>query len=208
MDPLIAFEGRAVVLNRDHIDTDQIIPARFLTTAVKEGLGDKLFHGWRYEADGVSRPDFPLNDPEAAGATILVTGDNFGCGSSREHAPWALLQFGFRAVVSTSFADIFRQNALKNRLLPIAISKPDHARLLAFLACHPSALLTVDLVARLLRVPDGFDIPFPIDEFSRQCLLGGIDEIGYVLRQDEAICMYESSRPSHGTPALCLTTRL
>ncbi len=184
------FESRTVVLPMDNIDTDQIIPARFLKTISKEGLGDQLFYDWRYDASGQPRPDFVLNRPEAKGAQVLVAGDNFGCGSSREHAPWALTQFGFRAVVSTSFADIFKQNSLKNGLLPIVVPAGVHATLLA----SPGATVSVDLATQTLMLPDGLAVEFPIDAFSKHCLLEGVDELGYILQQEPAIAAYESLR--------------
>src|SRR5258707_11857078 len=147
-------ESKTVVLPIDNIDTDQIIPARFLKTTSMEGLGDNLFLDWRYKSDGTPNPDFPLNKPESKGAQILVAGDNFGCGSSREHAPWALVQYGFRAVISTSFADIFRGNALKNSLLPIAIPADAHKKLFAAVANDPSATVTIDLASQQLTLPD------------------------------------------------------
>ncbi len=185
------FESKTVVIPVDNIDTDQIIPARFLKTISKEGLGDQLFYDWRYDADGKPKSDFILNRPEAKGAEVLVAGDNFGCGSSREHAPWALLQYGFRAVVSTSFADIFRANALKNGLLPIVVPREMHAELLA----EPGEPVTIDLVAQTLTTMDGDIAKFPIDEFSKYCLLENVDELGYILQQDAAIKAYEAKRP-------------
>jgi 3-isopropylmalate/(R)-2-methylmalate dehydratase small subunit len=191
MKPFTRFESRLVPLPIDNIDTDQIIPARFLKTVSKEGLGEQLFCDWRYDAEGRPKPDFILNQPRAQGAEILLAGDNFGCGSSREHAPWALTQFGFRAVVSTSFADIFRQNALKNSLLPIVVPREIHA---ALFALPPEAAVTVDLAAQTLAVPDGRAIEFPVDAFARHCLLNGIDELGYILEQETAIASYEARR--------------
>lgn len=184
------FSSRMVVLPVDNIDTDQIIPARFLKTISKEGLGDQLFYDWRYEADGSPKADFVLNKPESKQRQILLAGDNFGCGSSREHAPWALTQYGFRAVISTSFADIFKGNALKNGLLPIAVPRDVHAWLFA----HPESVVTVDLEARAIVLEDGRRIAFPVDEFSRYCLLEGVDELGYILQQEEAIRAYEAKR--------------
>jgi len=185
------FESRTVVLPIDNIDTDQIIPARFLKTISKDGLGAQLFNDWRYDSAGQPRPDFVLNQPGAEEAKVLVAGDNFGCGSSREHAPWALLQFGFRAVVSTSFADIFKQNSLKNGLLPIAVPADVHSGLLA----SPGAAVKVDLASQSLTLPDGRPIEFPIDAFSKHCLLEGLDEMGYILQQETAIAEYESRQP-------------
>jgi len=184
------FESRTVVLAADNIDTDQIIPARFLKTTSKTGLGDQLFNDWRYDSAGAPRPDFILNRPEAKGAQVLVAGDNFGCGSSREHAPWALLQFGFRAVVSTSFADIFKQNSLKNGLLPIVAPSEIHRALLAF----PGMVVKVDLAGQALTLADGRAFEFPIDSFSKHCLLEGTDELGYILQQEPAIAAYEQRR--------------
>jgi 3-isopropylmalate/(R)-2-methylmalate dehydratase small subunit len=190
-EPITRFDGRAVALPIDDIDTDQIIPARFLKTTVREGLGLHLFDGWRYEADGSPNPRFILNQPAADAASVLVAGRNFGCGSSREHAPWALADYGFRAVLAASFADIFRQNALKNGILPIVLSAADHGEVLARVLERPGAVVTVDLVDQLLRVPGDREIRFAIDPFARECLLNGVDEIGYVLRQEEAIRRYE-----------------
>jgi 3-isopropylmalate/(R)-2-methylmalate dehydratase small subunit len=191
MKPFTKFESRLVPLPIDNIDTDQIIPARFLKTISKEGLGDQLFCDWRYDAEGRPKPDFILNQPRAQGAAILLAGDNFGCGSSREHAPWALVQFGFRAVVSTSFADIFRQNALKNSLLPIVVPREIHAELFAL---PPEATVSIDLAAQTLTLPDGRAIEFPVDAFARHCLLHGVDELGYILEQETAIASYEARR--------------
>jgi 3-isopropylmalate/(R)-2-methylmalate dehydratase small subunit len=180
-----------VLLPVNDIDTDQIIPARFLKTTDKAGLGPSLFADWRYGADGSPRADFPLNQPRARGAAILVAGDNFGCGSSREHAPWALAGFGFRAVVSTSFADIFRNNALKNGLLPVAVDAASHRALLEQLQRAPEAELAVDLATQSLRLPDGRAVSFPIDGFSKTCLLEGIDELGYIQKFSDRIAEHE-----------------
>jgi len=184
------FSSQFVSLPVDNIDTDQIIPARFLKTISKEGLGGQLFNDWRYEADGTPKPDFVLNKPESQGKRILLAGDNFGCGSSREHAPWALTQYGFRAVISTSFADIFKQNALKNSLLPIIVPRDVHAELFA----HPDWSLGIDLAAQTLGLPDGRQIPFPVDGFSKHCLIEGIDELGYILQQEASIRAFEAAR--------------
>ena len=184
------FTTRLVPLPVKNVDTDQIIPARFLKTVSKQGLGDQLFNDWRYEADGRPNPDFSLNQPRAKGAQVLVAGDNFGCGSSREHAPWALTQFGFRAVVSTSFADIFKQNSLKNALLPIIVPPDVHAELLA---APEDATVTVDLAAQTLSMPSGRAVEFPIDSFSKHCLLTGVDELGYILQQQPAVAAYEAA---------------
>ncbi len=191
MKPFTRLEGRLVPLPIDNIDTDQIIPARFLKTISKAGLGDQLFNDWRYDAEGRPKPDFILNQPRARGAAILLAGDNFGCGSSREHAPWALTQFGFRAVVSTSFADIFRQNSLKNSLLPVIVPPEVHAELFAL---AENATVTIDLASQTLTLPNGRAVEFPIDAFSKHCLLNGIDELGYIQQQDAAIAAYEARR--------------
>jgi 3-isopropylmalate/(R)-2-methylmalate dehydratase small subunit len=188
-EKIIAFESKTVLLPVDNIDTDQIIPARFLKTISKDGLGDQLFFDWRYEADGSPKADFVLNTEAAQGCAVLVAGDNFGCGSSREHAPWALTQFGFKAVISTSFADIFKNNSLKNGLLPLTVPKEVHEKLLA----APSTV-KVDLEARTLTLADGTAVEFPIDAFSRMCLLEGIDELGFVLKHDARIAAYEAQR--------------
>ncbi len=193
MKPFTRLESRAIALPIDNIDTDQIIPARFLKTISKAGLGDQLFYDWRYDSEGRPKPEFVLNQERARGAEILLAGDNFGCGSSREHAPWALTQFGFRAVVSTSFADIFKQNALKNSLLPVVVPRDIHAALLAL----EEPTLRIDLAAQKLTLPDGRTVEFPIDPFSKQCLLNGVDELGYILQQEEAIAAFEAS---HAAP--------
>jgi 3-isopropylmalate/(R)-2-methylmalate dehydratase small subunit len=188
MQPIRTFTSRTVVLPYTNIDTDQIIPARFLTTTTREGLGKQAFADWRYDATGAPRADFVLNRPEAAGCSILVAGRNFGCGSSREHAPWALLDYGFRAVVSTEIADIFRSNSLKNGLLPIVVDERTHESLLA----NPGALLRVDLQAGTLTLPDGAAVEFRIEAFARHCLLNGVDELGFLLQQGAAIAHYEN----------------
>ena len=191
MKPFTNFESRVVPLPVNDIDTDQIIPARFLKTTTKQGLDKQLFNDWRYDAQGNPNPDFVLNQPRAQGAQVLLAGDNFGCGSSREHAPWALTQFGFRAVISTSFADIFKGNALKNSLLPIVVPPDVHAELFA---ASPDATVKIDLANQSLTTPSGRTVQFPVDEFSRQCLLKGVDELGYILEQEAAISAYESKR--------------
>ncbi len=193
MEKFTAFESTAVLLPIDNIDTDQIIPARFLKTITKDGLGDQLFYDWRYDASGAPKADFVLNKAESKQAQILVAGDNFGCGSSREHAPWALTQYGFRAVVGTSFADIFKGNSLKNGLLPIVVPADVHAWLFE----NPGAVLRVDLAAQTLVLPDGRKVEFPVDAFAKHCMLEGVDELGYVLQQADAISAYEAS---HAAP--------
>jgi len=189
MDPVTQLTARTVVLALDDVDTDQIIPARFLRTTVRAGLGAHLFADWRYGADGSAIEDFVLNRPESQGAQILVAGRNFGCGSSREHAPWALLDGGFRAVISTEIADIFRNNALKNGLVPVIVDEDTHRWLLD----HPGAEVTVDVQARRLTLPDGRAAGFPLESFSRYCLLNGVDQLGFLLDQAEAIAAYEAT---------------
>ncbi len=187
----VTIESKTVALPIDNIDTDQIIPARFLKTTSMEGLGENLFLDWRYLPDGTPNPDFALNKPSAKGAEILIAGDNFGCGSSREHAPWALKQYGFKAIVSTSFADIFKGNALKNGLLPIIMPPDIHAELLKW----PGIVLKIDLATQTVTLAGGRTVEFPIDPFAKQCLIEGVDELGYMLNQQPAIAAYEAKRP-------------
>lgn len=194
MERFTTFTSRLAPLAIDNVDTDQIIPARFLKTISKAGLGDQLFYDWRYDEAGKPKQDFLLNRPEGRAAQILLAGDNFGCGSSREHAPWALTQYGFRAVISTSFADIFRGNALKNSLLPIAVPPDAHKALFAAVLAHPATTVTIDLVQRRVVSPDGWAVSFPIDEFARHCMLGGVDELGYILQQEQEIASFEAKR--------------
>jgi 3-isopropylmalate/(R)-2-methylmalate dehydratase small subunit len=186
MEPIRRIVARTVVLPQRDVDTDQIIPARYLKTTQRTGLGQALFADWRYDKEGKPRPEFPLNQPEAQGAGVLVAGANFGCGSSREHAPWALRDFGFRAVVSSSIADIFRSNALKNGLVPVVLDAEAHHRLLA----SPGAQVTIDLETRTL-VADGLTASFPLDPFARHCLMNGIDELGFLVSQSPAIDAWE-----------------
>jgi 3-isopropylmalate/(R)-2-methylmalate dehydratase small subunit len=194
MNKFTALESKIVPLPAENVDTDQIIPARFLKVTDKTGLGDSLFCDWRYNADGSPKPEFVLNKPEMKTRQILLAGDNFGCGSSREHAPWALTGYGFRAVISTSFADIFRNNSLKNGLLPIVVDKETHAQLFSLAEEDPNMSLSVDLANQTLLLPDGRRVQFPIDGFSKACLLNGVDEIGYVLGMDEKIAAFEAVR--------------
>ena len=175
-----------------NIDTDQIIPARFLTTTTREGLGKQVFADLRYDANGAVKADFILNKPEVAGCKILVAGRNFGCGSSREHAPWALLDYGFLAVISTEIADIFRNNSLKNGLLPIVVDEQTHQWLLN----NPGANVNIDLESTTLTLPTGATATFPIEGFARVCLLNGVDELGFLLQQAPAIERYEASHTS------------
>ncbi|MCC7498643.1 MAG: 3-isopropylmalate dehydratase small subunit [Bryobacterales bacterium] len=188
------FTSRVVPLPIDNIDTDQIIPARFLKTISKAGLGDQLFNDWRYDDAGNPNPDFILNQPRGRNAGVLLAGDNFGCGSSREHAPWALTQFGFHAVISTSFADIFRGNAVKNSLLPVVVPKDAHEELFAALEIDPDAKVEVNLADQTLTLPSGRKVEFPVDPFARHCMIEGVDELGYILQQQGAIAAYEATR--------------
>jgi 3-isopropylmalate/(R)-2-methylmalate dehydratase small subunit len=196
MKPFTNFGSRVLPLAINNIDTDQIIPARFLKTTSKTGLDKQLFNDWRYDAQGNPRPDFILNQPRAQGVQVLLAGDNFGCGSSREHAPWALTQWGFRAVISTSFADIFKQNALKNSLLPIVVPADVHAELFAAIDANPDATVKIDLRNQTLTTPSGQEVKFPIDEFSKHCLLEGVDELGYILQHEANIATYEAAHPA------------
>ena len=194
-EPFRTVTSAVVPMPRNDIDTDQIIPARFLKTVNREGLGDQLFFDWRYLPDGEPNPEFVLNRPEMAGRAILVAGDNFGCGSSREHAPWALTAWGIRAVISTSFADIFRNNALKNGLVPVALNPGALERIGALLEADPSVQLTVDLEAQEVRLPDGSVIGFEVDSLARQMMLAGTDELGHLLSLEAAIEAYEALHP-------------
>jgi 3-isopropylmalate/(R)-2-methylmalate dehydratase small subunit len=188
MEPFRRIRSRTVVIASQNIDTDQIIPARFLTTTTRAGLARGLFADWRYDAGGAPRPEFVLNRPESAGCAVLVAGPNIGCGSSREHAPWALLDHGFRVVVSTEIADIFRANALKNGLLPVTVDADSHA----FLIANPGVEVDVDLESKILSLPDGRRVAFPIEAFARYCLLNGIDELDYLLGQERDIAEFEA----------------
>ncbi|HEY2016308.1 MAG TPA: 3-isopropylmalate dehydratase small subunit [Bryobacteraceae bacterium] len=191
MKPFTDFESRMVPLPINNVDTDQIIPARFLKTTSKLGLDKQLFNDWRYDAQGNPTPDFILNQPRWQGAQVLLAGDNFGCGSSREHAPWALTQYGFRAVISTSFADIFKQNSLKNSLLPIVVPADVHAELFQ---AAPNDTVKIDLAKQTLTTPSGRQVEFPVDGFSKHCLLKGVDELGYILEHEADIAKFEAGR--------------
>ena len=182
--------SRVLPLPVNDIDTDQIIPARFLKATDKKGMGDNLFADWRYNADGSPKADFVLNQPNSKGAQVLLAGDNFGCGSSREHAPWALTGFGFKAVISTSFADIFRNNSLKNGLIPIIVDEATHKMLFDLVEEIPNAEVTVDLASQTLILPNG-SVQFPIDPFNKTCLLNGVDELGYILGFEKEISAFE-----------------
>jgi 3-isopropylmalate/(R)-2-methylmalate dehydratase small subunit len=185
-----SIQSRTMVLAAEDVDTDQIIPARFLTTTRRDGFGEALFADWRFDAKGLPRPGFALNDPAFRDAAVLVAGRNFGCGSSREHAAWALRDYGFRAVISTSFADIFRNNALKNGIVPVAVGAPT----LAWLMSNPGVEVTIDLESATLRLPGQEPVPFPIESFARYRLLNGVDEFGYLLSQTAAIDAFERNR--------------
>lgn len=189
MEAISKITSKTVCMPFEDIDTDQIIPARFLTTTTKTGLGEKLFNDWRYDTAGAPRPDFVLNTDAARGAQVLVGGRNFGCGSSREHAPWALIDFGIRAVISTEIADIFRGNSLKNGLIPVLVDSETHQWLLA----NPGAEVTVDIERRMLGLPDGRKVAFPIDGFSRYCLLNGLDQMGFLLESESQIRAFEEA---------------
>ena len=190
MNRITTFTSPTIVLPVDNVDTDQIIPARYLKGTSRSGLGQALFADWRYDAQGQPKADFVLNRPEAKGAQVLVAGDNFGCGSSREHAPWALVDAGFRAVISTSLADIFRNNALKNGLLPIEVPPEIHRRLLG----QPGTPVTVDLETRSVTLPDGTRTEFAVEPFARYCLLNGVDELTFLLGEVDAIAAYERAQ--------------
>ncbi len=194
MKPFTNFESRLVPLNITNVDTDQIIPARFLKTTSKIGLDKQLFNDWRYDAQGNPNPDFILNQRQAQGAQVLLAGDNFGCGSSREHAPWALTQFGFRAVISTSFADIFKQNSLKNSLLPIVVPPDVADELFAAVSADPNVTVKIDLPAQTLTTPGGRTVEFPVDNFSKHCLMNGVDELGYIQQHEADIAAFETKR--------------
>jgi 3-isopropylmalate/(R)-2-methylmalate dehydratase small subunit len=188
MDKVSTLRSRTLVMPASNIDTDQIIPARFLTTTTRDGLGKQLFADWRYAPDGTARADFILNQPVAAGCQVLVAGRNFGCGSSREHAPWALLDYGIRAVISTEIADIFRNNSLKNGLLPIVVDEASSRWLIE----NPGSEVQIDLASATLTLATGVSVAFPIDPFSRYCLLNGVDELGFLLQQQMRITDYEA----------------
>ena len=190
MKPITTIRSRTVVMPSTNIDTDQIVPARILTTTSKEGLGSALFSDWRHDAEGRPRPEFILNKPEASGCRILVAGRNIGCGSSREHAPWALVDYGFQAVISTEIADIFKNNSLKNGLLPIVVDEATHRSLIE----NPGAEVEIDLASSVMKLPDGSAVSFPIDAFARFCLMNGVDELGFLLSKNSEIEAYEAHR--------------
>jgi 3-isopropylmalate/(R)-2-methylmalate dehydratase small subunit len=194
MEPIKTIRSRTAVLPLSNIDTDQIIPARFLRATTREGFGKHLFSEWRYDASGAPRPDFALNKPEAQGCAILVAGRNFGCGSSREHAPWALTDYGFKAVVSTEFADIFQNNSLKNGLVPVLVDEATSTWLLA----NPGVEITIDIASGTLALPNGQRVTFPLEPFARYCLMNGVDELGFLLKQDAQIAAYEAAHTEIG----------
>ncbi|MCP5093761.1 MAG: 3-isopropylmalate dehydratase small subunit [Gammaproteobacteria bacterium] len=190
MKPVKRIRSRTVVLPTKDIDTDQIIAARFLTTTSREGLGRSAFYDLRHNHDGSVNTEFPLNKPDAKGCNILIAGNNFGCGSSREHAPWALLDYGFEAVISTEIADIFRNNALKNGLIPVVVDEATHEWLLS----NPGAELEIDIASATLSLPNGDSVEFPIDGFAKYCLVEGVDQLGYLLQQSDKIVAFEEAR--------------
>jgi 3-isopropylmalate/(R)-2-methylmalate dehydratase small subunit len=192
MTKFTAFQSHVVPLPAENVDTDQIIPARFLKVTDKAGLGDALFFDWRYLEDGSPNPKFVINEPASQGAQVLIAGDNFGCGSSREHAPWALTGWGLRAILSTSFADIFKNNSLKNGLLPIELEPSVHSKLMETIQSDRAAEVSVDLEAQTLTLPDGSKVTFEVDPFAKHCLLEGIDQLGYLLGFDETIKAFEA----------------
>jgi 3-isopropylmalate/(R)-2-methylmalate dehydratase small subunit len=194
MKPFTNFESRMMPLAFNNVDTDQIIPARFLKTTSKQGLDKQLFNDWRYDPQGNPNPDFILNQPQVQGAEVLLAGDNFGCGSSREHAPWALTQWGFRAVISTSFADIFQQNSLKNSLLPIRVPQDVADELFSAVTADSQSKVKIDLPNQTLTTPSGRTVEFPVDGFAKHCLVEGVDELGYILHHEADIALYESRR--------------
>ncbi|MCU0496483.1 MAG: 3-isopropylmalate dehydratase small subunit [Anaerolineae bacterium] len=191
MEAFSAVQGRTVALPINDIDTDQIIPARYLKVTDKDGLGSACFSDWRYNADGSPKPEFPLNQTAYQGAQVLIAGHNFGCGSSREHAPWALMGAGFKAVISTYFADIFKNNALKNGLLPVVVDADTQQQLISLAQEDPTSEVSIDLASQTLTLPDGRAITFPIDPFSKYCLLNGVDQLGFLLGLENEIQSYE-----------------
>ncbi|MDX2159843.1 MAG: 3-isopropylmalate dehydratase small subunit [bacterium] len=193
MEPIRHISGKVVALPINDIDTDQIIPARYLKVTDKAGLGAACFSDWRYEADGSPKADFPLNQPQHQGAAVLIGGHNFGCGSSREHAPWALMGAGFKAVISTYFADIFRSNALKNGLLPIIVDEETHRQLISLAEEDPTTQVSIDLETQTVTLPDGRAVTFPIDGFSKHCLLNGVDQLGFLFSLGDKTAAYEAA---------------
>lgn len=204
MEEFKTLNAKVVAIETTDIDTDQIIPAIFLKTTTKVGLGKNLFSHWRYNEDGSPKEDFIINTPEAEGAEILLAGDNFGCGSSREHAPWALMDYGFKVIISTSFADIFHNNSLKNGLLPVVVDEETHSQLMSLAAEDPNLELSIDLENQTVNLPDGRKVTFPIDGFSKACMIEGVDQLGYLQKQMPSIEEFEAgyaSRVDTLTPA-------
>jgi 3-isopropylmalate/(R)-2-methylmalate dehydratase small subunit len=195
-EPFSSFSSALIPLPAENVDTDQIIPARFLKTTEKSGLADSLFYDWRYDENGDPKPDFIINDPQMQGRQVLLAGDNFGAGSSREHAPWALTSWGIRAILSTGFADIFRNNSLKNGLLPIVVDEDTHRQLFDQFAAQPEAEVSVDLEAQVVHLPGDLDISFEVDPFARRMLLEGKDEIGWLLDRSDAVDAWEAANPA------------
>ena len=193
MEKFTTLKARMVSIPTENVDTDQIIPARFLKVTDKNGLGENLFFDWRYDAAGNPKPDFILNTELGKKAKILVAGDNFGCGSSREHAPWAIMGYGFRAVISTSFADIFRNNSLKLGLVPIIVDQDTHLQLMSLIEEEPDTEIGIDLESQIIQLPDGRKVSFPIDIFSKTCILNGVDQLGYLQSHASAVETYEAS---------------
>jgi 3-isopropylmalate/(R)-2-methylmalate dehydratase small subunit len=192
MQKFTTLTATMIAIPTENVDTDQIIPARFLKVTDKNGLGDNLFFDWRYNGDGSPKEDFILNTKQGKKAKVLVAGDNFGCGSSREHAPWAIMGYGFKAVVSTSFADIFRNNSLKLGLVPIVVDKETHWQLMSLIEEEPDTEISIDLASQTIQLPDGRQVSFPIDNFSKTCILNGVDQLGYLQNQASAIESYEA----------------
>jgi 3-isopropylmalate/(R)-2-methylmalate dehydratase small subunit len=195
VEPIQTFTARITALPIENIDTDQIIPARYLKTTNKAGLGDALFSDWRYDSDGSPKADFVLNRADVQGAEVLVAGNNFGCGSSREHAPWALMGYGFKAVISTYFADIFRNNSLKNGLLPVQVDQETYYQLVSLFDEDPTTSVTIDLATQTLTLPGGQQVEFPIEPFAKHCLLNGVDQMGFLIAEEPAIEAYEAANP-------------
>ena len=195
-EPVGTFTSALIPLPAENVDTDQIIPARFLKTTEKSGLADSLFYDWRYDESGQPKPDFIINQPQMQGRAVLLAGDNFGAGSSREHAPWALTSWGIRAIISTSFADIFRNNSLKNGLLPIVVDEDTHRQLFEQFTADPDAIVNVDLEEKIVHLPGDEDIPFDIDPFAHRMLLDGTDEMGWLLERSAAIDAWEAANPA------------
>jgi 3-isopropylmalate/(R)-2-methylmalate dehydratase small subunit len=196
MEPITQITSTIVALPLENVDTDQIIPARYLKVTDKSGLGEGLFYAWRYNADGSPKPDFVLNRPDVQGAQILIAGNNFGCGSSREHAPWALQGYGFKAVISTYFADIFKGNSLKNGLLPIVVDQETYYQLVSLFEEDPTTAVTIDLASQTLTLPGGQQVSFPIDAFAKHCLINGLDQLGFLQAEEPAIAAYEAAHPA------------